>query len=263
MPDATQANTTLSIFSVGQVAEMSGVTVRTLHHYDHVGLLVPSERSRAGYRLYTNEDLLRLQQIVVYRRLGFPLGRIAELLAADADVVGHLRRQREAVMTRLDELRDLVVAIDKAVERRMSHQPATAEELRELFGEGFEEEYQEEARERWSDAKCFQESVRRTNGYTKADWVAITTEGRAVADALAAAMRSGAPATSAVAMDAAESARLHIDTWFYPCSYGAHRSLADMYVSDTRFTKTYEELAPGLARYVRDAIHANADRHRG
>ncbi|MGB8383548.1 MAG: MerR family transcriptional regulator, partial [Dermatophilaceae bacterium] len=117
MTEGTQVTTT---FSVGQVAEMFGVTVRTLHHYDEIGLLVPSGRSRAGYRLYTAEDLIRLQQIVVYRRLQFPLEQVARLLADEGDVVGHLRRQREAVMTRLDEMRDLVVAIDKALQRERS-----------------------------------------------------------------------------------------------------------------------------------------------
>ena len=251
----------VATLTVGQVAETFGLTVRTLHHYDQVGLLVPSGRSGAGYRLYTNEDLGRLQQIVVYRRLEFTLEQIADLLATEADVVAHLRRQREAVMIRLDQMRDLVVAIDKALEREMNNQPATTEDLKELFGAGFKDEYQQEAAERWGDADSFRESVRRTNDYTKADWETIKHEGQASAAALAGALRSGAPATSQAAMDAAESARLHIDKWFYPCSPGMHRTLGDMYVSDARFTKTYEDLAPGLAQYVRDAIHANADRH--
>ena len=260
MTEGTQVSTT---FSVGQVAEMFGVTVRTLHHYDEIGLLVPSERSRAGYRLYTDADLIRLQQIVVYRRLEFPLEQIATLLAEEADVVGHLHRQREAVMTRLDEMRDLVVAIDKALEREMSDQPATTEDLKELFGDGFKDEYQQEAQERWGDTDAWKESARRTKGYTKADWAQIKAEGEASGAALAAALRPGAPATSEAAMGAAEAHRQHIDRWFYPCSFAMHRGLADMYISDARFTKTYEDLAQGLAQYVRDAIHANADRHEG
>jgi len=258
MTEGTHVSTT---FSVGQVAEMFGVTVRTLHHYDEIGLLVPSERSPAGYRLYTDEDLIRLQQIVVYRRLEFPLEQIATLLAEEADVVGHLRRQRVAVLTRLDEMRDLVVAIDKALEREMSDQPATTEDLKELFGDRFKDEYQQEAQERWGDTDAWRESTRRTKGYTKADWEQIKAEGQASGSALAAALRSGAPATSEAAMDAAEAHRRHIDKWFYPCSYGMHRGLADMYIGDARFTKTYEDVAAGLARYVRDAIYANADRH--
>src|SRR5829696_6874965 len=131
MTGRTQQMTT---WTVGQVADLLGVTVRTLHHYDEIGLLVPSERSRAGYRLYTDGDLTRLQQIVVYRRLELPLDEIARLLDGDEDAVGHLRRQRDSVMTRLDELSEVVVAIDRALERAMTDQPATTEDLKALFG---------------------------------------------------------------------------------------------------------------------------------
>src|SRR5664280_2557861 len=99
--------------TVGQVAEQLGLTVRTLHHYDQIGLLVPSERTSAGYRLYAGDDITRLQNLVVYRRLGFPLEEIALLLdEPSVDVGEHLRRQRIAVLSRLDEMRDLVTALD-------------------------------------------------------------------------------------------------------------------------------------------------------
>src|SRR6476619_7721080 len=104
MTGRTQEMTT---WTVGQVAELFGVTVRTLHHYDEIGLLVPSERSGAGYRLYTDGDLARLQQIVVYRRLELSLDEIASLLDGEEDAAAHLRRQRDVVMTRLDELTEI------------------------------------------------------------------------------------------------------------------------------------------------------------
>ena len=251
----------MTTWTVGQVADVFGVTVRTLHHYDELGLLVPSERSAAGYRLYTDADLRRLQQIVVYRRLELPLDEIASLLAGDEDPRAHLRRQREAVMTRLDELTDIVVAIDRALEREMEQRPATTEELKELFGDGFSEEYQTEARERWGETDAWKQSSARTQRYSKADFEQIKAEGDAVNAAFVTALRSGAPATSVEAMDAAEAHRAHIERWFYDLDHGFHRGLADMYVADPRFTKTYEDLAPGLAQFVHDAVHANADRH--
>ena len=101
----------------------------------------------------------------------------------------HLRRQRAAVMTRLDEMRDLVVAIDKALEREMSDQPATTEDLKELFGDGFKDEYQQEAQERWGETDAWKESARRTKGYTKADWASIKAEAEASAAALVAALQ--------------------------------------------------------------------------
>lgn len=248
-------------YTVGQVAELLGVTVRTLHHYDEIGLVVPSERSRAGYRLYAEEDLTRLQQVVVYRRLELPLDEIAELLADGADPAEHLRRQRATVMSRLDELRELVAAIDRALEREMSDQPATPEELKELFGDGFKDEYQQEAQERWGETDAWKQSAERTRRYTKADWEAVKAEMGAVTTAFIDAKRAGLPATSPEAMDAAEAARQHIHDRFYELSHDMHKALGDMYVADPRFTKTYEDLEPGLAAYVRDAIHANASRH--
>jgi len=251
----------MGTWTVGQVADLFGVTVRTLHHYDEIGLLTPGERSRAGYRLYTDGDLVRLQQIVVYRRLELPLDEIAALLDGGEDAIDHLRRQRATVLTRLDELRELVVAIDRALEREMSEQPATPEELKELFGDGFKDEYQAEAQQRWGETDAWKQSAKRTRGYTKADWAEVKAEMDATHSAFIRAKRAGEPPTSEAAMDAAEAHRLSIHRRFYDLDHEFHRGLADMYVADPRFTKTYEDLEEGLAQYVRDAIHANSDRH--
>ncbi len=257
--------THMATWTVGQVADVFGVTVRTLHHYDEIGLLVPSERSAAGYRLYTDADLMRLQQVVVYRRLELPLEEIRDLLDGADDPVDHLRRQRDAVMARLGELSELVAAIDRALERalerQMSNQPATPEELKELFGDGFKDEYQAEAEERWGETDAWKQSAARTARYTKADWEAVKAEMDAVNAAFVAALRAGEPSTSEAAMDAAEAHRRHIEARFYDLTHEFHRCLADMYVADPRFAKNYDDLEPGLAQYVRDAIHANADRH--
>src|SRR3954451_10114883 len=226
-------------WTVGQVAERSGVTVRTLHHYDEIGLLRPSRRSASGYRLYTDEDLVRLQHVVVYRRLGFSLEEVAGLLDdPEADVAGHLRRQRAAVMSRLDELGELVTAIDRALEAEVSGIQLTPAEQRELFGEGYKEEYQEEARERWGDTEAWRQSQQRTSQYTKADWQAMKAETDDIHGRFVAALQAGEPADGLVAVDAAEAHRQHITRWFYVCPAEMHACVSDMYVSDPRFTKT-------------------------
>ena len=248
-----------SPLTVGQVAERYGVTVRTLHHYDEIGLLTPSGRTAAGYRLYTGDDVTRLQHVVVYRRLGFALEDIALLLEHPDSVESHLRRQRAAVMSRLDEMRDLVTAIDRALEREMNNQPATHDDMLELFGEGFYDS-QAEAEERWGETDAWKQSQQRTKHYTKADWAEVKEESDALHAAFIAAMDAGEPPTSTAAMDAAEAHRLHIDRGFYACSPEMHQGLADLYVSDPRFTQTYDEIRPGMSFYVRDAIYANAER---
>ena len=251
--------TQVTPLTVGQVAERFAITVRTLHHYDEVGLLSPSERTRAGYRLYSEQDLTRLQHVVVYRRLGFALEEIALLLENPESVEQHLRRQRAAVISRLDEMRDLVAAIDRALEREMNSERATDDELKELFGEGFHDA-QAEAEERWGETDAWRQSRERTKNYSKADWEEVKAESDRTHQAFTDAMDAGEPPTSDVAMGAAELHRASMQR-FYDCSYDMHRNLADMYVSDPRFTATYDEIRPGLSHYVRDAIHANADRH--
>lgn len=247
--------------TVGQVAQVFGVTVRTLHHYDEIDLLTPSERTRAGYRLYTPDDLQRLATIVTYRRLGLPLDEVAALLRGEGSTVEHLQRQRIAVMDKVAELSELADAIDRALEREMSGQPASNDDLKDIFGDSFGEEYNAEAQERWGDTDAWKQGSRRTAQYSKADWEQIKAEMDAVNAALVAAKRSGLPPDSPEAMNAVEAHRQHITDRFYDVSYGMHRALADMYVEDPRFTQTYEDLEPGLAAFVRDAVYANAARH--
>jgi len=178
-----------------------------------------------------------------------------------ADVVGHLRRQRVAVTSRLTEMRDLVVAIDRAMEAAMSGINLTEAEQRELFGEHFSDEYATEAEQRWDDTEAWRQSRERTAGYTKEDWAQIKAEEDAVTVAFVEAKQAGERATGKRAMDAAEAHRRHIHERFYDLPYAMHRGLGDMYVTEERLAKTYDDREPGLAAYVRDAIHANADRH--
>ncbi|GAB2986664.1 MerR family transcriptional regulator [Actinotalea caeni] len=245
--------------TVGQAAEQTGVTVRTLHHYDEIGLLRPSGRTASGYRLYTAADLERMQQIVVYRRLGFSLEEVAELLA-DSDAVAHLQRQRQTVMARMAELGDLVESIDRALEAEMSGTTLTAAERRELFGESFDEE-QREAQERWGDTAQWKQSAARTKRYTKEDWERLKAEQRGIFDRIVATFRSGAAPERTEAMDAVEEHRVFIDRWFYDCPREFQVKLGELYVADPRYGEGIAgEALEGLGNWIRDAIVANAAR---
>ncbi|MGK5632393.1 MerR family transcriptional regulator [Streptomyces sp. URMC 123] len=249
-------------YSVGQVAGFAGVTVRTLHHYDEIGLLAPSGRSHAGHRRYDDADLDRLQQILFYRELGFPLDEVAALLDdPDADPVRHLRRQHDLLSARIEKLRRMAAAVETAMEARKMGVRLTPEERFEVFGDHDPERYEEEARRRWGDSDAYRESRRRTSSYTKEDWLRIKAEQEDWGRRLAAVMDAGEGPKSAAALALAEEHRGSISGHYYDCSYEIQTGLAEMYVADPRFTAYYEAIRPGAARFLRDAILANAARN--
>jgi DNA-binding transcriptional MerR regulator len=247
-------------YSVGQVAELAGVTVRTLHHYGQIGLLEPQERTVTGYRKYSEDDLQQLQHILFYRELGFPLEDIATILRDHgADASAHLARQRDLLTQRIRRLQSMVAAVEKELEARAMGIQLTPEEKFEIFGPNYSEDYETEAEQRWGDTDAWKQSQARAATLRKEQWVEIKKAGDDLNRRLAETMRSGAAPDSPQAMELAEEHRRGIET-FYDCGYPMHRNLGDMYVQDERFTRTYDEVAPGLAQWLRDAIHANADR---
>ncbi|MGW0907500.1 MerR family transcriptional regulator [Streptomyces sp. NPDC002853] len=249
-------------YSVGQVAGFAGVTVRTLHHYDEIGLLAPGERSHAGHRRYDDGDLDRLQQILFYRELGFPLDEVAALLDdPDTDPRAHLRRQHELLTARITRLQEMAAAVENAMEAKKMGINLTPEEKFEVFGDHDPEQYAEEVERRWGDTDGYKESQRRAASYTKEDWQRINDTFDAVHARMADALARGLPADSREAMDVAEEHRGSICRFHYDCSHEIHTCLGEMYVTDERFTATYEAIRPGLAVYMRDAISANAARN--
>ncbi|SCF41743.1 DNA-binding transcriptional regulator, MerR family [Micromonospora purpureochromogenes] len=246
-------------YTVGQVAKAARVTVRTLHHYDEIGLLSPSGRTAAGYRRYDDADLERLQHIRFYRELGFPLEEIAAILDdPTADPAAHLRRQHELLSGRIGKLQEMVTAIELAMEARRMNINLTPEERFEVFGDFDPDAHAEEAEQRWGGTDAYQESNRRVASYSKEDWLRNKAENEEWGRRFVEVMASGAAADSPAAMALAEEHRQLISRWFYDCSYEIHTGLADMYVADPRFTAHYEAVAPGMAAYLNEAIHANA-----
>ncbi|MFF4315031.1 MerR family transcriptional regulator [Streptomyces sp. 900105755] len=249
-------------YSVGQAAGFAGVTVRTLHHYDEIGLLVPGERSTAGHRRYGDADLDRLQKILFYRELGFPLDEVAALLDdPDADPRAQLRRQHDLLTARIEKLQKMAAAVEHAMEARRMGIDLTPEERFEVFGDKDPEQYAEEAEQRWGGTAAYAESQRRAARYTKADWQRMKAESDDWSARYATLVTAAEPPAGERAMDMAEEHRQHISAWFYDCPPEMHRCLAAMYVSDERFRAFYDAMAPGLAEHLKQAIEANADRH--
>jgi len=238
--------------------------VRTLHHYDQIGILSPGRQSPNGYRRYEDCDLDKLRQILFYRELGFPLEEVATILKdASADQSVHLRRQHRLLRGRIARLERIAAVVEKEMEARQMGISLTPEERFQVFGDFEPEDYAEEAEKRWGDTDAYRQSQRRVVAYTKEDWQELKIQSADIDRRLAAALEAGAASDGEETMDLADEHRMHITRWFYDCGYDIHRSLGDMYVADPRFTACYEQIAPGLAQFLRDAIHANARRAEG
>jgi MerR family transcriptional regulator, thiopeptide resistance regulator len=254
--------------TVSEVARSTGISVRTLHHYDEIGLLVPSGRSRSGYRLYSDEDVQRLHHILVARELGMSLVDVKRSLDDPSfDRRSALVRQRAELVARIDQNRAVLRGVEAALaaleaerngEPSMSHLKDS--DFVELFG-GFDPKaYDEEVRARWGETEAWAESQRRVARYDKADWQRFRIESDALLDEAAQLFRGGAGPDSEAAMDLAERHRRSISAWFYACSPEHHARLADLYEADERYAASFEAAAAGLTSWLARAIRANAAR---
>lgn len=248
-------------YRVSEVARLTGVTVRALHHYDEIGLLTPSRRSTKGYRLYIDDDLLRLQQIVIGRALGMSLEHIRRMLDdPEFELRDALRRQRALLVERFEQTETMIRSIDAALAALEPPRGAQMMDAKPMF-EGFDPaQYEDEARQRWGSTSAWAESQRRTSKYGPDDWAKINAEAEAIVVALAERMRSGVSAEADLAVELAERHRLHIDRWFYPCDVAMHANLAELYVNDPRFAAHFDRHGEGVASYLARAIRANAGR---
>ena len=247
-------------YRVADVARQSGVSIRALHHYDAIGLLVPTGRTEAGYRLYTDTDLLRLQQILIGRELGFSLDEIKRSLTDPRfDHRQALLEQRERLEAKARSLGKMLEAVDAALAVVGDDPQGGPMDMKELFN-GFDPSVHDaEVEERWS-GPALDESTRRVKGYSAEDWKRWKAENAAVYGDAAAAMRRGIEPASPEALAIAERHRLSIDTWFYPCSHAMHAGLADMYEADDRFRASIDAAGEGLTSFLAAAIRANAAR---
>jgi DNA-binding transcriptional MerR regulator len=243
---------------VGAVAAITGVSVRTLHHYDHIGLVVPSVRTPAGYRGYTDADIERMHLVLVYRSVGMPLDEIRTVLDdSRADVLEHLRRQHELLLEQAERLQHTIKAVEELMNAHREGIQLTVEEQVEIFGTiAFGEEYAAEAEERWDDTDAWNQSQQRVSQFSKQDWIAMKAEGDALLADLGGAKRDGMQPGSAEADELAARHRASIER-FYDCGDEMHRNLVEMYLADERFTRYYDEVEPGLAQFLHDIVVAS------
>jgi MerR family transcriptional regulator, thiopeptide resistance regulator len=247
--------------TVGAVAALTAVSVRTLHHYDHIALVVPSVRTPAGYRGYTDADIERLHVVLVYRSVGLPLEDIRALLDDEsADVLTRLQHQHRLLLEQSDRLQHTIKAVEELMNAHRSGIQLTAEEQVEIFGTTeFDDDYAVEAQRRWGDTEAWKTSQQRVARMTKQDWLDIKAEGDALLQALAEAKRAGVTPGSPEADELVARHRAAVER-FYEFDGEMHRGLVEMYVADERFTAYYDDVEPGLAQFVHDIVITTIDR---
>ncbi|MGQ4548689.1 MerR family transcriptional regulator [Dermabacteraceae bacterium P13077] len=248
------------LYSVGEVATMLGLTVRQLHHWDELGLAPASRRSPAGYRIYTEHDVERLQRALVYRETGMALARIRLLLDNPASPQEHLVSQLELLLAQRETLTKKITAVEQLLEKEMTKTPVSVTERAEILGQEWHPAWDEEAAERWGDTHDWQVSQQRQARMSSSDWQEFVDRLKGIEKRCALALSSGIAPESVEGMALAEEYREALSAMF-EVTHAKQVLLGRMYLADERFTSRYESLRPGLSEWLSAAINANALAH--
>lgn len=254
MVDTNQSHMT---YTVQQLATLAGVTTRTLHHYDAIGLLSPARKSSNGYRQYGEKELLKLQQIMFFRELEFPLKEIEEIIKnPNFDMTTALSDHRKLIEIKKKRMQDLLQTIDKTLHKINKKKTMTDTELYHGFSKEESEAYAKEAKERWGHTDMYKQSQERTKKFSKEDWNRIHTENDIMYKEIVRNMDKG-PASHEVQTQIAK----HYDSLraFYEPNVEMYRGLADMYVNDKRFSAFYEKYHADMPVFMRDAMYVFCD----
>ncbi|WP_087004012.1 MerR family transcriptional regulator [Brevibacterium yomogidense] len=244
--------------TVGRTAESVGISVRTLHHWDAIGLVTPAERTWSDYRVYSASDIARIQQVLMYRELGLSLSEVRTLLDdPDADVVEQLDVQRALLSERIDRLRHMVAAVDQMKEAHMSENRLTAQQQADILGDDWDPAWEDEARQNWGETPEWEQSETIKNRMTADDWKRVKEENDTFEADLASAMAAGVAPGSEEANALAERHRASIGQWF-DISHRKQVCIARMYVQDPRFQEHYDKRAAGLAAWLTAIVDENA-----
>lgn len=249
-------------FKVKEVADMVGVSVRTLHHYDQIRLLKPENLSEAGYRLYTNKDLERLQQILFFKELDFNLHEVKEILDnPNFDRKQALKSHKEILVEKKKRLEKIIKSVDNTINSIEGENEMDKKELFDGFDiseiEKLKERYAKEAKIRYGNSEAYKESEEKTSKYTKKDWNRIEKSTGEIYKKIIDNMDKGV--RDLQVQLAVGELRQQITDNFYNCTPEIFRGLGDLYVSDERFTKNIDKYKEGLSAFLREAMHYYCD----
>ena len=232
---------------IKEFAEISGVSVRTLHYYDEIGLLPPAFVERAtGYRYYDKNSLLRMQEILFYRELDFSLKSIGEILSSpDHDTQRSLEEQKKLLTLKKERLERLISSIDAAMK---------GEYIMEAFDNSEFESYKAEAQEKWGKTAAYKEHTEKTKHYSKEKWAGLAEGMDRIMAQFAVCMKAGNASASAEAQSLVKTLQERITANYYHCTNEILAGLGQMYVADERFQNNIDKHGKGTAAFIRDAI---------
>lgn len=237
---------------IGEFAERTGVSVRTLHYYDKIGLLQSGKRTDAGYRVYDDAALERLQQILFFRELDFPLSDIQKIISdPNYDRAEALRRQKQLLLQKRKRLDELICLAERTLkgENDMSFKQFDRSEIEET-----RKKYAAEVKARWGHTPEYAESEKRADGYTEEQWTLLGAEGNEILREFSAQRRIEPDRAEAQAL--VKRWREYITAHFYPCTKEILAYLGRMYLEDARFTAKIDQQGEGTAAFMAAAIAA-------
>ena len=236
------------------------MSVRTLHYYDEIRLLVPEVKQQNGYRLYSEAELAKLQQILFFRELDFSLDEIKAILNNPRfNREQALREQKKLLEIKKERVTRLITTIDKQLLKGGENMSDDTQMFGSFTNKQMEE-YKEEAKRRWGDTDAWKQSQERTKHWTKADYDRIAKEGAQWTEKMAQVMTEGNAIDSPVVQEMIDQHYNGLRTFYEP-NYEMYKGLGQLYVDDPRFTAFYEKFAVGLAVFMRDAMTHYADKH--
>ena len=248
-----------SMLTVKQLSKLAGVTPRTLHHYDAIGLLKPSRVGDNSYRYYGEESLLRLQQILFYRELGIPLEDIKSIMGRrDYDVLGALRSHKEALKRQVTRLNNLIHTVDNTIDYLNGRKEMSNKQLFEAFSDEQQAEYEKEIMQKY-DPATVKAASKRWKEYTDADKQRMGEEANVLYRDLLLAIPKGA--TSPEAQSCVERWRRFIE-YFWAPNDEQLAGLANLYNEDPRFKANFDKVDVRLAGFLREAINIYVEKRR-
>ena len=239
-------------YSVTQLSKLAGVSVRTLHHYDRIGLLKPARRAESNYRYYEEKELLRLQQILFYKELNFPLSQIKDILDDPSfDLLQSLQFHKQKMQAEATRFNQLLSTIDKTISKLKNQNiMITHKELYEGFPKEKVEDYRKEVAERWGE-NVLLETEERLKQFKKKQWTDLKAKMEEV-DLMLASLVGQDPKNPLVQSTIAQ--HFEVLNAFTPTPIERYKCLGEMYTEDERFKAHYEKYKEGLADFLHKAI---------